>query len=56
MIKNLHAVGDFVKGDLGHVSGHRALKATGPDAKGGSLVIALQDVKAGTNGWFETQE
>jgi hypothetical protein len=53
---NLHARDDFAKGDIGYVTGHRVSKATQPETlKGSKLVIALQDVKAGTNGWFENQ-
>ena len=56
MIVNLHARDDFDKGDIGHVTGHRVSKATGAQTqKGSNLVTALQDVKAGTNGWFEDQ-
>ena len=51
---NLHAKSDFEKGDLGRVSGHVVTKT---EAESGlALVIALQDVKAGTNGWFEKAE
>jgi hypothetical protein len=54
MTVNLHARDDFGKGDIGHVIGHRVSKATAPETqKGSDLVTALQEVKAGTNGWFE---
>jgi hypothetical protein len=53
---NLHARDDFDEGDIGHVTGHRVRKATEPETQNGSnLVTALQDVKAGTNGWFEVR-
>jgi hypothetical protein len=52
--KHLHAKSDFVKGDIGSVSGHVVIKTTAT-ATGMSLVTALQDVKAGTTGWFETK-
>lgn len=54
MIINLHAKSDFEKGDMGRVSGHAVTKVEGPQ-KGASLVAAMQDVKAGMNGWFETR-
>ena len=54
MTINLHAKGDFEKGDVGQVSGHVVSKITPGLSKGASLVTALQDVKAGANGWFET--
>src|SRR5260221_198611 len=51
---NLHARDDFEKGDLGYVTGHRVSKVTSAETRSGSnLVTALQDVKAGTDGWFE---
>jgi hypothetical protein len=54
MTVNLLARDDFEKGDIGHVTGHRVSKATGSETRNGSnLVTALQDVKAGSNGWFE---
>jgi hypothetical protein len=49
---NLHARTDFEKGDIGRVSGHAATKVD-PALKADGLVIALHDVRAGTNGWFE---
>jgi len=52
MTMNLHAVTDFEKGDVGRVTGHRVAKIDDPGA-GEGLVVALQYVKAGTNGWFE---
>ena len=54
MTVNLQARDDFDKGDIGHVIGHRVSKATEAETLNGSnLVTALQEVKAGTNGWFE---
>ena len=54
MTVNLQARDDFNKGDIGHAIGHRVSKATGAQTlKGSNLVTALQEVKAGTNGWFE---
>ena len=51
MTINLHAIVDFKKGDSGHASGHQVMKsAAQPQVT--FPVIALQDVKAGTNGWF----
>jgi hypothetical protein len=52
MTINLHAVTDFETGDLGRVSGHRVTRVQEPVLTDG-LVIALQAVKAGSNGWFE---
>jgi hypothetical protein len=52
MTINLHAVTDFEKGDVGRVNGHRVTRVEPPAIDEG-LVVALQDVKAGTNGWFE---
>jgi len=52
MTINLHAVTDFETGDLGRVSGHRVAKVHEPALTDG-LVVALQSVKAGSNGWFE---
>jgi hypothetical protein len=53
---NLHARDDFDKGDIGRVIGHRVSKATEAETrKGSNLVTALQEVKAGTNGWFEVR-
>ena len=54
MTVNLQARDHFDKGDIGHMIGHHVSKATEPETlKGSNLVTALQDVKAGTNGWFE---
>ena len=50
---NLHAKTDFEKGDVGRVYGHTVVKAEA-DEKGEGMVTALQDVRAGDNGWFET--
>jgi hypothetical protein len=56
MTVNLHARDDFKEGDIGYVRGHHVNKATGPETqKGSNLVTALQEVKAGTNGWFEVR-
>ena len=52
MTINLHAVSDFEKGDLGRVNGHTVIKVDHGAPADGS-VVALQSVKAGTNGWFE---
>ena len=52
MTVNLQAVTDFEKGDLGRVTGHRVTKVDEPTVAEG-LVVALQDVRAGSNGWFE---
>jgi hypothetical protein len=53
MTVNLLARDDFEKGDIGHLTGHRVSKATGSETQNANLVTALQDVKSGTNGWFE---
>jgi hypothetical protein len=56
MTVNLQARDDFDKGDIGHVIGHRVSKATEPETlRGSNLVTTLQEVKAGTNGWFEVR-
>jgi hypothetical protein len=56
MTVNLQARDDFDKGDIGYVRGHQVSKATGAETlKGSNLVTALQEVKAGTNGWFEVR-
>ena len=52
MTINLLAVNNFAKGDVGRVSGHAAIKTDSHDAPQ-RLVVALQDVKAGSNGWFD---
>jgi hypothetical protein len=52
MTVNLHARTDFGKGDIGRLAGHTALRMDSI-GKGQDYVVALQDVKAGTNGWFE---
>jgi hypothetical protein len=52
MTINLHALTDFEKGDVGRVTGHRVTKVDLPAGTDG-LVLALQHVKAGSNGWFE---
>jgi hypothetical protein len=51
---NLHAKSDFDKGDVGRVTGHQVTKVDGLE-KGSSLVTALQAIRAGENGWFETK-
>jgi hypothetical protein len=43
---------DFEKGDLGRVSGHNVTKIHQPALTEG-LVVALQSIRAGSNGWFE---
>jgi hypothetical protein len=56
MTRNLQAREDFAKGDVGCATGHKVSRTTQPGRPLGSfLVTALQDVKAGTNGWFEDQ-
>ena len=52
MAKNLVAKHDFSKGDVGRVTGYTVVK-TDPADKGATVVVALQPVKAGMNGWFE---
>ena len=52
MTINLQAVTDFEKGDVGRVTGHRVTRVDQPALAEG-LVVALQDVRAGSNGWFE---
>lgn len=52
MIINLHALSDFEKGDVGTVSGHTVVKVQQTTQIAG-VVVALQGVKAGSNGWFE---
>ena len=55
MTINLHAVSDFEKGDVGRVTtGHNVIKAD-HGALADGLVVALQNVKAGSNGWFESK-
>jgi hypothetical protein len=56
MTRNLHARQDFDKGDVGCATGHKVSRTIQPGTQtAASLVTALQDVKAGTNGWFEDQ-
>ena len=50
---NLHAKDNFEKGDLGRVRVHSVMKIDAT-SKGTGIVIALQDIRAGSNGWFET--
>jgi hypothetical protein len=52
MTRNLFAVNDFQKGELGCVKGHLVAKATGNEPHGTLLVVALRDVKSGTAAWF----
>ena len=52
MTINLLAVNNFAKGDVGRVAGHAAIK-THAQASASGLVVALQDIKAGTSGWFD---
>ena len=54
MTRNLQAQDDFEKGDIGYMRGHLVSKARESGTPiGSSPVTALQDVKAGTHGWFE---
>jgi hypothetical protein len=55
MTINLNARDDFEKGDIGYATGHRVSRTMAPGGKGSNPVTALQDVKAGSNGWFEDQ-
>jgi hypothetical protein len=56
MTVNLHARDDFKKGDIGYARGHLVRQATESGTPiGSNVVTALQDVKAGTNGWFEDE-
>ena len=55
MTINLHAKSDFDKGDVGRVTGHQVTKVDGVEKGRSSLVTALQAVRAGENGWFETK-
>lgn len=55
MAINLHAKTDFDKGDVGRVAGHAASKVAAVST-GAGLVIALQDIKAGANGWFDKKQ
>jgi hypothetical protein len=55
MTVNLHARTDFEKGDVGRVAGHVVSKVDDVST-GEGLVIALQSVKAGANGWFEKKQ
>jgi hypothetical protein len=56
MTRKLQAREDFEKGDVGCATGHKVSKATLPGRPLGSFfVTALQDIKAGTDGWFEDQ-
>ena len=56
MTVNLHARDDFEKGDIGYTVRHEVRKATESTTPPGSNVVtALQDVKAGANGWFENK-
>lgn len=52
MTVNLHAKTDFQKGDLGRVAGHVVVRVETPLA-GEQYVVALQEVSAGSHGWFE---
>jgi hypothetical protein len=53
MTINLHAVHDFQKGETGRVTGHRVSKVPDIHPEDRAGVTALQDIKAGTPGWFE---
>ena len=54
---NLHALENFIKGDLGCASGDSVRKITslGTLPTNSFLVMAFEDVQAGKNGWFERQ-
>jgi hypothetical protein len=52
MVKNLVAKHDFNKGDVGRVTGYTVIKTDASD-QGTTVVVALQDIKAGASGWFE---
>ena len=56
MTRNLHARDDFQKGDLGYNWGHLVSKTPAAALITTRNVTALQDVKAGMNGWFEEGE
>jgi len=51
MTIHLLAVNNFAKGDIGRVAGRAAIKTDAHSSAQG-LVVALQDIKAGTSGWF----
>jgi hypothetical protein len=55
MTINLLAINAFHKGDVGRISGHVAIK-TDPHASPPGSVVALQDIKAGTSGWFDKRD
>ncbi len=52
MTVNLHTKTDFQKGDLGRVAGHVVTRVETP-VPGEHYVVALQDIAAGSHGWFE---
>ena len=54
MTVNLLAINTFSKGDVGRVAGHAAIKTDGHKAEA-RRVVALQDIKAGTSGWFDLE-
>jgi hypothetical protein len=57
MTRNLQARDNFKKGDIGCATGHQVSRTIQPGRPAGSFrVTALQDVKAGTNGWFEAND
>jgi hypothetical protein len=57
MTRNLQARDNFEKGDIGCATGHQVSRTIQPGRPTGSFrVTALQDVKAGTNGWFEVND
>ncbi len=54
--RNLHAKSDFEKGDQGHVQGHAVVKVDPSERRLGiATATALQEVRAGANGWFEIE-
>lgn len=52
MTVNLHAKTDFQKGDLGRVAGHVVTRVDTP-VVGEHYAVALQDISAGSHGWFD---
>ena len=53
MTINLHAINDFLKGDIGRVCGARVSREAPVDSEDRAVVTALQDIKAGMHGWFD---
>lgn len=52
MTINLQAKTDFTKGDYGRIVGHIISRTDNPKG-GGRIAIALSEVRAGENAWFE---